>query len=360
MTEKVNTHVQPTKGAPVKAYKGFDKNMKCRGFQYAEGRTYEDPEAVLCEKGFHACTMPLDVLGYYVPGLGSIYREVDLNDVSEEQSNDSKACAKKIRIGAELGIAGLVKAQIEWVKEQIGFGLFEEKIKKAKAATGIRGAACATGAQGASCATGYQGASCATGYQGASCATGYQGASCATGAQGASCATGDQGASCATSDQGASCATGAQGASCATGDQGASCATGYRGASCATGDQGASCATGNLGVSCATGDQGASCTTGYRGASCATGNRGASCATGAQGASCATGYQGASCATGDQGVALASGAGGMVMGARGCALFAVERADCGEILSVASAIVDGVDIKPDTWYICKGGKLVEA
>ena len=244
----------------MKAYKAFDKNMQCRGFQYAEGHTYEAPEAVLCEKGFHACTMPLDVLGYYAPGLGSIYREVDLNDVSEEQSNDSKACAKKIRIGAELGIAGLVKAQIEWVKEQVGFGLFEEKIKKAKAATGIRGAACATGAQGASCATGYQGTSCATGYQGASCATGYQGASCATGAQGASCATGDQGASCA---------------------------------------------------------------------------------------------------TGDQGAALASGAGGMVMGARGCALFAVERADCGEILSVAAAIVDGVNIKAGVWYACKGGKLVE-
>ena len=217
----------------MRAYKAFDRNMKCRGFQYAEGHAYEAPEAVLCEKGFHACTMPLDVLGYYAPGLGSIYREVDLNDVSEEQSNDSKACAKKIRIGAELGIAGLVKAQIEWVKEQIGFGLFEEKIKKAKAATGY---------------------------------------------------------------------------------------------------------------------QGASCTTGYRGASCATGNRGASCATGAQGASCATG---------DQGAALASGAGGMVMGARGCALFAVERADCGEILSVAAAIVDGVNIKAGAWYTCKGGKLVE-
>lgn len=73
----------------MKAYKAFDKNMQCRGFQYAEGHTYEAPEAVLCEKGFHACTMPLDVLGYYAPGLGSIYREVDLNDVSEEQSNDS-------------------------------------------------------------------------------------------------------------------------------------------------------------------------------------------------------------------------------------------------------------------------------
>ena len=321
MTEKVNTHVQPTKGAPVKAYMGFDKNMKCRGFQYAEGRTYEDPEAVLCEKGFHACTMPLDVLNYYAPGDGSIYREVELEGVQCEQDGDSKVCAKKITIGAELGIAGLVKAQIEWVKEQ---SFFDEKIKKAKTATGHQGASCATGIRGAACATDHQGTSCATGYQGTSCATGYQGASCATGYRGASCATGDQGASCATGDRGASCATGDQVASCATGDQGASCATG---------DQGASCATGNWGAACATGHQGASC---------------------------ATGYRGASCATGDQGAALASGAGGMVMGARGCALFAVERADCGEILSVAAAIVDGVDIKPDTWYICKGGKLVEA
>ena len=313
----------------MKAYKGFDKNMRCRGFEYAEGHTYEEPEAVLCKKGFHACTVPLDVLGYYAPGLGSIYREVDLNDVSEEQSNDSKVCAKKIRIGAELGIAGLVKAQIEWVKETSGF---DANIKKAKTATGDQGASCATGKQGASCATGDQGASCATGKQGASCATGKQGASCATGDQGASCATGYQGASCATGYQGASCATGDQGASCATGDQGASCATGYQGASWATG---------------------------YQGASCATGKQGASCATGDQGASCATGDQGASCATGKQGAALASGAGGMVMGARGCALFAVERADCGEILSVAASIVDGESIKPNTWYACKGGKLVE-
>ena len=333
MTEKVNTHVQPTKGAPVKSYKGFDKNMKCRGFQYAEGRTYEAPEAVLCEKGFHACTMPLDVLGYYAPGLGSIYREVELEDVSAERSADSKVCDKKIRIGAELGIAGLVKAQIEWVKEQIGFGFFEEKIKKAKAATGREGAASATGREGAASATGYQGAASATGYQGAASATGYQGAVSATGCQGAASATGYQGAASA---------------------------TGYQGAASATGDHGAASATGNLGAASATGNLGAASATGYHGAASATGRQGAASATGRQGAASATGYHGAASATGDQGAALASGAGGMVMGARGCALFAVERADCGEILSVASAIVDGVDIKPDTWYICKGGKLVEA
>ena len=269
----------------MKAYKGFDKNMQCRGFQYVEGVTYEEPDAKLCESGFHACTMPLDVLGYYAPGHGSIYREVELEGgLQRRPSGDSKVCAKKIRIGAELGIAGLVKAQIEWVKETSGF---DENIKKAKSATG---------------------------FQGASCATGDQGASCATGPLGASCATGDRGASCATGPLGASCATGFRGASCATGDRGASCATGFQGASCATGDQGASCATG---------------------------------------------FQGASCATGFQGAALATGTGGRVMGALGCALFAVERKANGDILSVAAAIVDGETIKPNTWYTCRGGKLVE-
>ena len=197
----------------MKYYKGFDKNMQCRGFQYAEGETYEGPKAELCKSGFHACAMPLDVFDYYAPGDGSIYREVELEgSVQRAQNGDSKVCAKKIRIGAELGIADLVKAQIEWVKETSGF---DGSVEKAKAATSYHGAASATG---------------------------------------------------------------------------------------------------------------------YRGAASATGTRGA---------------------------ALASGFAGKVMGALGCALFAVERAGCGDILSVAAAIVDGETIKPGTWYTCKGGKLVE-
>ena len=68
---------------PIIAYKGFDKNMKCRDFQYEEGETYHMPRAVLCEEGAHACTMPLDVLGYYPPGDGSIYRMVELDEVCD-------------------------------------------------------------------------------------------------------------------------------------------------------------------------------------------------------------------------------------------------------------------------------------
>ena len=155
-------------GEPTIAYKGFDKDMKCRGFQYEESKTYHMPRAVLCEEGAHACTMPLDVLEYYPPGDGSIYRMVELDEVCDKKSDDSQICAKTIKIGAEIGIPGLVKAQIEWVKNTIGF---DEKIKKAKESPNKY----ATGNWGAASATGYQGAASATGEASVAMASGRDG-----------------------------------------------------------------------------------------------------------------------------------------------------------------------------------------
>ena len=103
----------------IKAYKGFDKGLKCRGFQYEIGKTYETDKADLCEAGFHACEAPLNVWDYYPPVEGNRYCEVEMGDVSEQRDSDTKRVAKKITIGAEIGIPGLVKAHVEWVKEQI-------------------------------------------------------------------------------------------------------------------------------------------------------------------------------------------------------------------------------------------------
>ena len=101
----------------MKMYKGFDKDLKCRDFQYEVGKTYEEPTADLCKSGFHACEYPLDVFNYYAPGNMSRYCEVELDDVSPTMdSSDSKRCGKHIAVKAEIGIAGLVKAQIEYVK----------------------------------------------------------------------------------------------------------------------------------------------------------------------------------------------------------------------------------------------------
>ena len=101
----------------MKAYKGFNKDMTCRGFQFKEGKTYVEQEAELCSKGFHACMMPLDCLNYYHLN-DSVYHEVDLDEVDPRRENDSKVCGKKIRIGAQLSIGDIVKASVEYVKTE--------------------------------------------------------------------------------------------------------------------------------------------------------------------------------------------------------------------------------------------------
>ena len=102
---------------PIKAYKGFNKDMTCRGYQFEEGKTYEEPNAELCKSGFHACLNPLDCFSYYSPAE-SEFHEVELDDVSDEREDDTKVCAKKIKVGAKLDIAGICKAHFEFVKSQ--------------------------------------------------------------------------------------------------------------------------------------------------------------------------------------------------------------------------------------------------
>ncbi len=128
----------------MKAYKGFNRDMTCMGFQYKEGETYHTDEAKLCKSGFHACEYPLDVLAYYPPN-SSAYHEVELDEVSGERGNDSKVCAKTIRVGARMDIASLAKASIEYTASKC------DKSRR-NHATGIRGVASATGIRGAASA----------------------------------------------------------------------------------------------------------------------------------------------------------------------------------------------------------------
>ena len=98
----------------MKAYKRFNKDMTCKGFQYEEGKTYETDHAELCSAGFHACENPLDCSSYYSPAE-SVIREVELEDVSPDRMEDSKVVAKKITIGAQLDVMWLCKAHFEYV-----------------------------------------------------------------------------------------------------------------------------------------------------------------------------------------------------------------------------------------------------
>jgi len=87
----------------IKGVKGFDKNMQCQGFQYAEGKSYETAKAKCCETGFHFCENPLDVFSYYAPGE-SVFHAVEGSGESDRRGDDSKVACTKIKIGAKIDI----------------------------------------------------------------------------------------------------------------------------------------------------------------------------------------------------------------------------------------------------------------
>ena len=221
----------------MKAFKAFNKDMTCRGFQFKEGETYHEDDAKLCSSGFHACEDPLDCFGYYAPA-NSIYREVELDDVTDERGEDSKRVGKTIKIGAEIGLPGIIKAHFEYVKRRCTNEQNAEPGKPATAGSygaataGYRGAATA-GSRGAATAgdsgaatAGSYGAAMAGSYGAAT--AGYRGAATA-GYIGAATA-GDSGAATA-GDRGAATA-GSYGAATSRG----SSASGKNGLSVARGN----------------------------------------------------------------------------------------------------------------------------
>lgn len=151
----------------IKSYKGFNKDMTCRGKQYEEGKEYEEERAEACDCGMHACEYPLDCFGYYDPAH-SVYHEVEQSGEISRHDDDSKVASAKMKIGAEISIAGMVKAAIEYTRERIQEDKEADEDYGASSATGDCGASSATGDYGASSATGNCGASSATGYKGAS------------------------------------------------------------------------------------------------------------------------------------------------------------------------------------------------
>jgi hypothetical protein len=293
-----------SKDAAVIAYKGFNKDLKCRGFQFEIGKTYTHEGPVRhCDSGFHACERPLDALAYYAPA-DSVYALVEQSgELSRENGGDSKIASSKITIKAAIDIPALVQATFDytWERAKKTKKSHTDKHDGAASATGERGAASATGERGAASATGESGAASATGWSGAASATGWRGAASATGWSGAASATGWSGAASA------------------TGESGAASATGWRGAASATGGRGS-----------------ASLTTGPYASSEA--------------------VDGATHA-----VAIALGRQSKARASKGNWIVLAERNSDGELLNLVTAqagVTEGV--KPDTWYVLKNSKIEEA
>ena len=167
----------------MKAIKGFDKDLKCRDFQFEIGQTYTHTGPVVaCESGFHAIpedVHPLTVFDYYAPA-GSRFCEVAVS--GETDSESDKVAAEVLTVEREINLADLTNMAVSWVTDRAKpEGGVARSDNGAATASGDQGAATASGDQGAATASGTQGAATASGYQGAATASGYQGAAMATG-----------------------------------------------------------------------------------------------------------------------------------------------------------------------------------
>ena len=198
----------------IKGYKGFDNNLKCRGYQYEVGKTFEcDGKIECCESGLHFCENPFDVFGYYPPS-DSRYCSVEGEGETSKDNGDSKVAVSRLHVSAEIGLTGLINAGVKFILDRVKW----EEDKSTN--TGDRSAATNTGDRSAATNTGYQSAATNTGYQSAATNTGDRSAATNTGDRSAATNTGYQSAATNTGYRSAASVEGKDSVAIVTGIEG--------------------------------------------------------------------------------------------------------------------------------------------
>ncbi|EEI7910158.1 hypothetical protein V9J38_002967 [Salmonella enterica] len=312
----------------IVTFKGFNKDLKCRGFQFAIGETFHhDGKVEACGSGFHACECPFDVFSYYPPAESRYAETISFGITDSEEGGDTKIASSSITIKDELTLPQFIQRGIEWIWSKIDKSL-EQQIM-----CGSWSAATNTGDWSAATNTGDWSAATNTGNRSAATNTGYQSAATNTGNRSAATNTGDW--SAATN-------TGNRSAATNTGDWSAATNTGNQSAATNTGDWSAATNTGN---------QSAATNTGYQSAATNTGNQSAATNTGNRSAAEVSGSQSVAASLGIEGKARASENGAIVL---------CYRDEDGELIHIRSSKVGDNGIKPDTWYqLDEDGEFVE-
>ena len=320
-------------------FKGFDKNLKCRDFQYEVGKTYEHEGKVeCCEQGFHFCENPFDVFGYYSPS-DSRYCAVEGSGKVDQDEGDSKVAVSKLHISAEIGLKGIIEAGVKFILDKVNWKDNKEYN------------------------TGDYSAATNTGDYSAATNTGNYSAATNTGNRSAATNTGDYSAATNTGNRSAATNTGNRSAATNTGNRSAATNTGDRSAATNTGNRSAATNTGDYSAATNTGDYSAATNTGNRSAATNTGNYSAATNTGNRSAATNTGNRSVSIVEGKDSVAIVTGKDSKAKGALGCWIVLTERGGWnGEtypIIEVKAFNVDGEKIKADTFYQLINGEAVE-
>ncbi|OZI23724.1 hypothetical protein CAL26_09845 [Bordetella genomosp. 9] len=199
---------------PVTAFKGFDKNLACRGYQYSIGETYEHAGRVVrcASGGFHSCEYPLDVFNYYPPADSRYAVVLAGGEIDRKEGGDTKLASGKITIEAELRMPQLISKAIDWIMARVdkASGVYLEQNRSHASNTGDYSAASNTGYGSAASNTGDYSAASNTGDYSAASNTGYGSAASNTGARSAASNTGARSAASVEGKHSVALAAGAQ------------------------------------------------------------------------------------------------------------------------------------------------------
>ena len=208
----------------IKAVKGFNPDMTCTPtedikFQYEEGKIYEEETANVCNRGFHACELPMDAFRYYPP-IKSIYHEVEMSGKIDDSESD-KVCSSKIKIGAKINIAGIIKASIDIIR-----GKAE---KESTASSGNYGNAASSGDYGNAASSGDYGNAASSGDCGNAASSGYKGNAASSGYKGNAASSGYKGNAASSGYKGNAASSGDYGNAASSGNCGNAASSGYKG-----------------------------------------------------------------------------------------------------------------------------------
>ncbi|ECV4797045.1 hypothetical protein NPR76_001226 [Salmonella enterica] len=285
----------------IVTFKGFNKDLKCRGFQFAIGETFHhDGKVEACGSGFHACECPFDVFSYYPPAESRYAETISFGITDSEEGGDTKIASSSITIKDELTLPQFIQRGIEWIWSKIDKSL-EQQIM-----------------------------------------CGSWSAATNTGNRSAATNTGDCSAATNTGDWSAATNTGDCSAATNTGDWSAATNTGDRSAATNTGDCSAATNTGDWSAATNTGDCSAATNTG-------------DCS-----AATNTGDLSAAEVSGSQSVAASLGIEGKARASEGGAIVLCYRDEDGELIHIRASKVGENGIMPDIWYqLNEDGEFVE-
>ena len=320
-------------------FKGFDKDLSCRGFQYEVGKTYDlKGEVECCKRGFHFCENPLEVF-YYYPPCTSRFCQVEGGGSVDKLGSDSKVAASHIHISEEIGLNGLIDEGVKYILNKVELNHKKDQTTREKSV------ASTTRDQSAAICTGSYSSATSTGNYSVSTNSGHQSLATSTG------------------NYSVSTNSGAQSVAANTGNHSASTNNGYHSAAINVGDCSVATNTSRYSVSANTGFYSVSINSGNDSLATNTGYKSSATSSGKQSAAISIGDKSLATVQGNESVAIVTGKDSMACGTLGSWIVLTERGDFdGEInpiKEVKAFKVDGVNIKENTFYRLINGKAVE-